>query len=254
MQYTYTNDLIKNCKDIANDYYITLTNENNFLTSSGISCIIPETLKLLKIQIDNIKSSFNVNHYNSFLNPQSLNSTREIKWRKIFIPVNQFPKCNIVGRILGPKGLTVRKLEAMTGCKIRIRGKGSIKNSELSNINPQKIVQNHLNEPLHVLILAEDNLDIVEFRLNLAEHEIRKFIFSVIRKKNNYNNGTQLSELIVFNGTFKKNNKDNCESFSSINDIINNQGNNFFYNSLNILKDENILNFENTYYSHNIYL
>ena len=38
--------------------------------------------------------------------------------------VHQF---NFVGRILGPRGLTAKQLEAETGCKIMVRGRGSMR-------------------------------------------------------------------------------------------------------------------------------
>lgn len=41
--------------------------------------------------------------------------------------VSQF---NFVGRILGPRGLTAKQLEAETGCKIMVRGKGSMRDKK----------------------------------------------------------------------------------------------------------------------------
>jgi hypothetical protein len=39
-----------------------------------------------------------------------------------------FPKqYNFVGRILGPRGMTAKQLEQETGCKIMVRGKGSMR-------------------------------------------------------------------------------------------------------------------------------
>jgi len=34
---------------------------------------------------------------------------------------------NFVGRILGPRGLTAKQLEAETGCKIMVRGRSSMR-------------------------------------------------------------------------------------------------------------------------------
>lgn len=34
---------------------------------------------------------------------------------------------NFVGRILGPRGMTAKELETQTGCKIMVRGKGSMR-------------------------------------------------------------------------------------------------------------------------------
>lgn len=41
-----------------------------------------------------------------------------------------FPQFNFVGRILGPRGLTAKQLEAETGCKIMVRGKGSMRDKK----------------------------------------------------------------------------------------------------------------------------
>ncbi|VDO82171.1 unnamed protein product [Soboliphyme baturini] len=40
---------------------------------------------------------------------------------KLYVPVDRFPEVNIVGRIIGPKGMNIRRIEQMTGCKISIR-------------------------------------------------------------------------------------------------------------------------------------
>lgn len=37
---------------------------------------------------------------------------------------------NFVGRILGPRGLTAKQLESETGCKIMVRGKGSMRDKK----------------------------------------------------------------------------------------------------------------------------
>lgn len=34
---------------------------------------------------------------------------------------------NFVGRILGPRGMTAKQLERETGCKIMVRGRGSMR-------------------------------------------------------------------------------------------------------------------------------
>ena len=37
---------------------------------------------------------------------------------------------NFVGRILGPRGMTAKQLEQETGCKIMVRGKGSMRDKQ----------------------------------------------------------------------------------------------------------------------------
>lgn len=40
---------------------------------------------------------------------------------------------NFVGRILGPRGMTAKQLEQETGCKIMVRGKGSMRDKKKVN-------------------------------------------------------------------------------------------------------------------------
>ena len=40
---------------------------------------------------------------------------------------------NFVGRILGPRGMTTKQLEQETGCKIMVRGKGSMRDKKKVN-------------------------------------------------------------------------------------------------------------------------
>ncbi|TNN44756.1 Protein quaking-B [Liparis tanakae] len=44
--------------------------------------------------------------------------------------VEQIKTYNFVGRILGPRGLTAKQLEAETGCKIMVRGKSSMRDKK----------------------------------------------------------------------------------------------------------------------------
>lgn len=41
-----------------------------------------------------------------------------------------FAQFNFVGRILGPRGMTAKQLEQETGCKIMVRGKGSMRDKK----------------------------------------------------------------------------------------------------------------------------
>lgn len=41
-----------------------------------------------------------------------------------------FFQFNFVGRILGPRGMTAKELEQFTGCKIMVRGKGSMRDKK----------------------------------------------------------------------------------------------------------------------------
>lgn len=49
---------------------------------------------------------------------------------KVYVPVKEHPDYNFVGRILGPRGMTAKQLEQETGCKIMVRGKGSMRDKK----------------------------------------------------------------------------------------------------------------------------
>ncbi|KAJ0539475.1 putative K domain-containing protein [Helianthus annuus] len=54
---------------------------------------------------------------------------------RLDIPVNNFPNFNFVGRLLGPRGNSLKRVEASTGCRVFIRGQGSIKDPEKVNLH-----------------------------------------------------------------------------------------------------------------------
>lgn len=47
-----------------------------------------------------------------------------------YFPPPPFAQFNFVGRILGPRGMTAKQLEQETGCKIMVRGKGSMRDKK----------------------------------------------------------------------------------------------------------------------------
>lgn len=46
-------------------------------------------------------------------------------WRKLYVPVDEFPTYNFFGAIIGPRGNAQKRMERESGCKIVIRGKGA---------------------------------------------------------------------------------------------------------------------------------
>ncbi|XP_064490976.1 KH domain-containing, RNA-binding, signal transduction-associated protein 1 isoform X2 [Pseudopipra pipra] len=73
---------------------------------------------------------------------------------RVLIPVKQYPKFNFVGKILGPQGNTIKRLQEETGAKISVLGKGSMRDKareeELRKGGDPKYA--HLNMDLHVFI------------------------------------------------------------------------------------------------------
>jgi splicing factor 1 len=70
--------------------------------------------------------------------------------RKVRIPIDEHPGYNFIGLVIGPRGQTHRRMEAETGCKISIRGKGSVKEGRSRHSKPAD------EEPLHVIITGDD--------------------------------------------------------------------------------------------------
>ncbi|CAD5216991.1 unnamed protein product [Bursaphelenchus okinawaensis] len=79
---------------------------------------------------------------------------RIIKCAKMFVPEVQ--NYNFIGRIIGPRGMSVRRIEAETSCKYLIRGKGSVKDPVREDSLRGKAGWLHLEEPLHVLVACAD--------------------------------------------------------------------------------------------------
>jgi len=73
---------------------------------------------------------------------------------KVEIPVKQNPEYNFIGRLLGPKGNTLKRVQEESGTKMAVLGRGSMKDrrkeEELRRSNNPD--SQHLKEDLHVKI------------------------------------------------------------------------------------------------------
>ncbi|KAL5981577.1 hypothetical protein ACLOJK_015640 [Asimina triloba] len=72
-------------------------------------------------------------------------------YKKLYIPLKEYPECNFTGLIIGPRGSTLKRMERETGARIRVKGKGLLKEGRAHCKDPME------NEDLHVLIEAENN-------------------------------------------------------------------------------------------------
>lgn len=52
---------------------------------------------------------------------------------KVIVPVKEHPKFNFVGKLLGPRGNSMRRLQEETLCKMAILGRGSMKDRKRVN-------------------------------------------------------------------------------------------------------------------------
>ncbi|KAL3508312.1 hypothetical protein ACH5RR_027713 [Cinchona calisaya] len=122
---------------------------------------------------------------------------------RVDIPVEQHPNFNFVGRLLGPRGNSLKRVEAMTGCRVMIRGCGSIKDPTKEEMMRGKPGFEHLNEPLHILVEAELPLEVIDAQLMQAR-EILVDLLKPMDESQDFYKKQQLRELAVLNGTLRE--------------------------------------------------
>ncbi|XP_033740786.1 protein quaking-A-like isoform X1 [Pecten maximus] len=137
---------------------------------------------------------------------------------KLYVPVKEHPDFNFVGRILGPRGMTAKELEQFTGCKIMVRGKGSMRDKKKhvsfqEEQNRGKANWEHLNEELHVLITVEDARQRAEVKMAKAIEEVKKLLVPAPDGEDDLKK-RQLMELAIINGTYRDTSKPSPSSNS----------------------------------------
>ncbi|KAJ4970964.1 hypothetical protein NE237_004063 [Protea cynaroides] len=128
--------------------------------------------------------------------PASPSSHVVKKILRLEIPVDNYPNFNFVGRLLGPRGNSLKRVEASTGCRVYIRGKGSIKDSGKEEKLRGRPGYEHLNDPLHILVEAELPISIVDIRLRQAQEIIEELLKPVDESQDIYKR-EQLRELAL---------------------------------------------------------
>jgi hypothetical protein len=119
--------------------------------------------------------------------------------KKITIPVDRAPLFNYVGRILGPRGSTVKQLEAQTGCKILVRGGEARKT--VTGVRKSG-GEDGSDEPLHVILSVQDVESQARSKINAASVRIQNLLtpppdgMDELKKR-------QLIELAILNGTYR---------------------------------------------------
>ncbi|BBH06386.1 RNA-binding KH domain-containing protein [Prunus dulcis] len=122
---------------------------------------------------------------------------------RLEIPVDTYPNFNFVGRLLGPRGNSLKRVEATTGCRVYIRGKGSIKDPDKEEKLRGRPGYEHLNEPLHILIEADLPANVVDIRLRQAQ-EIIEELLKPVDESQDFIKRQQLRELALLNSNFRE--------------------------------------------------
>ncbi|XP_031480934.1 KH domain-containing protein At5g56140 isoform X2 [Nymphaea colorata] len=121
---------------------------------------------------------------------------------RIDIPADKYPSYNFVGRLLGPRGNSLKRVEATTECRVLIRGRGSIKDPAREELMRGKPGYEHLNEPLHVVVEAELPVEMIDSRLMQAR-EVIEDLLKPVDESQDYYKKQQLRELAILNGTLR---------------------------------------------------
>eukprot|EP00178_Gracilaria_changii_P020942 TRINITY_DN616_c0_g1_i1.p1 TRINITY_DN616_c0_g1~~TRINITY_DN616_c0_g1_i1.p1 ORF type:complete len:690 (+),score=135.57 TRINITY_DN616_c0_g1_i1:220-2070(+) len=123
---------------------------------------------------------------------------------KLRVPADQYPEYNFVGRLLGPRGATLKRLERDTGCRIMIRGKGSIRKDKEADVRGKPGWEHVFNEPLHVVIEVVDSPDDISATriLNHAKQLVEILLIPVPEERDSLKRA-QLRDLAILNGTHR---------------------------------------------------
>lgn len=117
---------------------------------------------------------------------------------RVRIPIQEFPKFNFVGKLLGPKGNTLKRLQEETGCKMAILGKGSMRDKgKEDDLRKEGGKYSHLNEDLHVYVEAFAEMTDGYRRLAHAVSELKKFL---IPEPNDDIRAQQMEEMMMYSG------------------------------------------------------
>lgn len=168
------NSTTNNKMENESKYLPELLAEKDSLDSS-----FTHAMKLLSAEIERIQKGEPKKEGESYLD---LFSTKNVRVKeRVLIPVKQYPRFNFVGKILGPQGSVIKRLQEETGAKISVLGKGSMrdknKEEELRKGGEPKYA--HLAMELHVFIEVFAPVPECYLRMAHAMEEVKKFLVPV---------------------------------------------------------------------------
>ncbi|XP_046872196.1 KH domain-containing, RNA-binding, signal transduction-associated protein 1b [Hypomesus transpacificus] len=159
-----------------------MENESKYLPEllaekDSLDTSFTHAMKLLSAEIERIQKGETKKEGETYLD---LFTVKNIKLKeRVLIPVKQYPKFNFVGKILGPQGNTIKRLQEETGAKISVLGKGSMrdkaKEEGLRKGGEPKYA--HLSMDLHVFIEVFAPVPEAYVRMAHAMEEVKKFLF-----------------------------------------------------------------------------
>ena len=110
---------------------------------------------------------------------------------KIFVPVAEYPRYNFMGRIVGPRGSTIQGMQAESGCRMQVRGKGTERPGQMKS-----------DEEMHVVITYEGPREHGAASLACAERMVRKLLAPAQDDSQDGFKQAQLQQVAVESGKF----------------------------------------------------
>ncbi|KAM9848239.1 KH domain-containing, RNA-binding, signal transduction-associated protein 2 [Aulostomus maculatus] len=172
-----------------------LVAERNTLDPSFVHAVRLLAEEIEKHESDELRKDGDTKKYLDIISNKNIKLSE-----RVLIPVQQYPKFNFVGKLLGPRGNSMKRLQEETGVKMSILGKGSMrdkgKEEELRKSGEAKYA--HLSNDLHVLIEVFAPPGEAYSRMSHALEEIKKFL---VPDYNDEIRQEQLRELSLLNGS-----------------------------------------------------
>ena len=147
---------------------------------------------------------------------------------KVYIPVKEFPEINFFGLLVGPRGNSLKTMERLSGAKISIRGKGSVKEGKG---RPDAWAADEDDE-LHCLVMAEEEskvkacvnlinkvIETVSACLHSTSSSLTKIQAASTPEGQNDHKRNQLRELASLNGTLRDDENQLCQNCGEKGDI-----------------------------------
>ncbi|XP_059491106.1 KH domain-containing, RNA-binding, signal transduction-associated protein 2-like isoform X1 [Neocloeon triangulifer] len=158
------------------DYIRLLAAERSALELQSPGCAL--TLRLISQELERVQSTGRLSREEK-RTFADITKEKPIKVSvRVLVPIREHPKFNFVGKLLGPKGNSLKRLQEETMTKMAILGRGSMrdkqKEEELRGSTDPKF--SHLNDDLHVEVTAFAPPAEAHARIAYALAEIRKFL------------------------------------------------------------------------------
>lgn len=128
--------------------------------------------KLLVEELDRVQTGGGKGKYTEIHQDSSIRLCE-----KILLPVNDYPQINFVGRLIGPGGANTKALQDLTGCKLLVLGRGTMKDKKKEDeLRQQGGKYAHLSEDQHVLVEVFATPEEAHIRMGNALKEIKKYL------------------------------------------------------------------------------